>query len=90
MDRDKQWHQPSSSLYEVILDWHQLRPVGWRCLGMIWRKADEWYKEVDGPEDNSPMDTNQSGDVYQKDTVGLDWLEDWQDTISSEEVWAAW
>jgi hypothetical protein len=43
---------------------------------MIRRKAVEWYNEEDGPEGNSPMDTNQSGDVYQKDTVGPKRLED--------------
>jgi hypothetical protein len=43
---------------------------------MIHRKAVEWYNVEDGPEDNSPMDTNQSGDVYQTDTVGSDRLED--------------
>jgi len=50
----------------------------------------EWYNEEDGPEDNSPMDTNQSGHVYQKDTVGLERLEDWNDTTCSEEVQADW
>jgi len=55
---------------------------------MIWEKAAEWYEEPGGPEDNSPMDTNQSGDLYQKDTVGPEWLEDWKDTICSEEVQA--
>jgi len=37
---------------------------------MISRKAIEWYKEVVGLEEHSPMDPNQSRDVYQKDTVG--------------------
>jgi len=59
-------------------------------LRTIQRKAVEWYNEQDGPEDNSPMDTNQSGDVYQEDTVGLERLEDWKDTICSEEVQADW
>jgi len=36
------------------------------------------------------MDTNQSGDVYQKDTVGPESLEDWKDTICSEEVQGDW
>jgi hypothetical protein len=36
------------------------------------------------------MDSNQSGDVYQKDTVGPERLEDWRDTICSEEVQADW
>jgi hypothetical protein len=39
-------------------------------------KAIEWYNEEGGLEDNSPMDSNQSGDVYQKDTVGPERLED--------------
>lgn len=34
------------------------------------KKDVEWYKEVDGSEDNSPMDVNQSGVVCQKDSVG--------------------
>jgi len=36
------------------------------------------------------MDTNQSGDVYQKDTVGPERLEDSKDTVCSEEVQADW
>jgi hypothetical protein len=37
------------------------------------------------------MDTNQSGDTYQKDdTVGPKRLEDWKDTICSDEVQADW
>jgi len=36
----------------------------------------EWYKEIDGPEDNSPMDNNQFGDVSQKDNVGPERLDD--------------
>ena len=43
---------------------------------MIQAKAVEWYNEEDGPEDYSPMDTNQSGDVYLKDTVCQKRLED--------------
>jgi len=49
-----------------------------------------WYNDEDGPEDNSPMDTNQSGHVYQKVTVGLEKLEDWKDSIYSDEVQADW
>jgi len=49
-------------------------------------RAVEWYTEEDSLEDNSPMDTNQSGDLYQKHNVGLEKLEDWKDTIFSEEV----
>jgi len=45
-------------------------------LGTIWREAVEWFNKEDGPEDNSPMDTNQSGDEYQKDTVGPERLGD--------------
>jgi len=41
-------------------------------------------------EDNSPMDTNQSGDVYQKETVDQAKLEDLKDIICSEEVQANW
>ena len=36
------------------------------------------------------MDTNQSGDVYQQDTVCPERLEDWTGTIRSEEVQADW
>jgi hypothetical protein len=54
------------------------------------QKADEWYKEVDSPEDNSPMDINQSGVVCQKDTVGPQGLEDWSDTICTGKVQADW
>ena len=36
------------------------------------------------------MDTNQSGDVYQNDTVGLDRVEDQRDSICSEEVQPNW
>jgi len=90
MDKDKGWHQPSSPLYEVTLDVHQLWPVESRHLSAIRWKAVEWYKEVAGPEDNSPMDNNQSGDVYQKDTVAPERLEDWKDTICSEEVKVDW
>jgi hypothetical protein len=43
---------------------------------MMRRKVNEWYDEVDGPEDNSLMDTNHSGDVYQQDNVGTESLED--------------
>jgi len=45
-------------------------------LSKIQKKAVEWYNEVDSPEDNNLMDTNQSGDLYQKDTVGPEKLED--------------
>jgi len=57
---------------------------------MIWRKAVEWYDEEDSPEDNSLMGTNQSGHVYQKETVGPERLEDCKDTICSREVQANW
>ena len=56
----------------------------------MWREAVEWLNKEDGPEDNSPIDTNNSGDVYQKDTVGPERLEDWKDTICSKEVQADW
>ena len=59
-------------------------------MSMIRGKDSEWYNEDDGPEDNSPMDTNRSGDIYQKDTVGPKRLEDWKDSICSEEVEADW
>jgi hypothetical protein len=36
------------------------------------------------------MDPNKSGDVSQKDTVGPERLEDWKDTICTEEVQADW
>ena len=36
------------------------------------------------------MDTNQSGDVYQKVTVGPERQEDWKGTICSENVQADW
>jgi len=36
------------------------------------------------------MDTSQSGDIYQKNTVGPERLEDWKDTLSSEDVQADW
>jgi hypothetical protein len=36
------------------------------------------------------MVTNQSGDVYQKDPVGPERLEDWKYTICSEEVQVDW
>jgi hypothetical protein len=39
-------------------------------------KAVEWYKEEDGPEVSSPIDTTQSGDVYRNDTVCPKRLED--------------
>jgi hypothetical protein len=52
-------------------------------LSTIQRKAIEWSNEEDGPEDNNPMDTNQSGDLYQKDTVCPETLEDWKNTIDS-------
>jgi hypothetical protein len=67
-----------------------LRPGGLRYKSTIRGKAIEWYNEDDGPEDNSLMDTNQSGDIYQKDTDGPKRLEDWKDTICSEEVQADW
>jgi hypothetical protein len=35
----------------------------------------EWYNDKDGPEDNNSMDTNQSGEIYPKDTVSLESLE---------------
>jgi len=57
---------------------------------MIQRKDVEWYNENDGLENNSPMDTNQSGDVYGKDTVCPERLEDGRGTIRSEEVQADW
>ena len=57
-------------------------------MSMILRNTGQWYNEKDRPEDNGLMDTNQSGDVYQKDTVGLEKLEDWKDTIRSEEIQA--
>jgi hypothetical protein len=44
-------------------------------MSMIRGKDREWYNEDDGPEDNSPMDTNLSRDIYQNDTVGLKRLE---------------
>jgi len=59
-------------------------------MGAIRCEAVEWKDGEDGLEDNSPMDTNQSRDVYQKDTVSPDRLEDWKDTICSEEVQADW
>ena len=62
----------------------------WRCLGTLRWEAVEWYDGEDGPEDSSSMDTNQSGDVYQNDIVGLERLEDWKDTICSEGVQADW
>lgn len=49
-----------------------------------------WYNEVDGPEDNSPMDYNQSGNKHHQDTVGAERLEDWRDTICLEKVQADW
>jgi len=67
-----------------------LWPGGAGDLSTIREKAVEWCKEENGPEDNSPMDTNQSGDVYQKDTVCPEGLEDWRDTICLEEVQADW
>jgi hypothetical protein len=36
------------------------------------------------------MDINQSGDVYLKDTVGPERLEDWKDSICTEGVKADW
>jgi hypothetical protein len=42
---------------------------------MIRQKAVEGYNMVDGLEDNSPMDTNLSADVYQKHTVGPERLD---------------
>ena len=59
-------------------------------MSMIWSKAVEWYKEVDSLEDNSPTDTDQSGDVYQIATVGSEWLVDWRDTICQEDFQAGW
>jgi len=59
-------------------------------LGTIRWEAVEYYDGEDGPEGYCPIDTNQSGDVYQKDTVGPERLEDWKDTICSEEVKADW
>jgi len=53
---------------------------------MIQRKAVEWHKEVNHPEDNSLMDVNQSGDVNHKDYAGPAKLEDWRDTIHSVDV----
>jgi len=43
---------------------------------MIQGKAVEWYNEVDGQDDNSLMDTNQSEDVYLKDSVDSERLEE--------------
>jgi hypothetical protein len=54
------------------------------------RKPVEWYKEVDGLEDNSPMETNQTGDVYQMESVGPESLDDWKDTIYLEAGQADW
>jgi len=51
-------------------------------------KVVEWYEEVDGPEDNSPMDTNHSVHGYQIETVGPESLEDGKDIICLEEVQA--
>jgi len=51
-------------------------------------KVVEWYEEVDGPEDNSPMDTNQCVDVYQMETVRPERLEDGKDVICLKEVQA--
>jgi len=59
-------------------------------LDTIQWKAVEWYDGEDGPEDNSPMDLNQSGAVYQNDTVRPEGLEDWKDNICTEEVQADW
>jgi len=53
-------------------------------------KAVEWYKDENVSEDNSPMDTNQSGYVSQQDTVGPEGLEVWRDIIRSEQVQADW
>jgi len=50
----------------------------------------EWYKEVYGPTENSPVDPNQSGDGDQIETGGQESLEDWMDTICSNEVQADW
>ena len=36
------------------------------------------------------MDANQSGDLYQKDTVGPEWLEDLKDTNWLDKVHANW
>jgi len=88
MDQDNEWCQPLSSLCEGSLDSHLRWPVGYGHLSMRQVKAVEWYKEVDGLEDNSLMDTNRSGNVYQKYTVDPERLEDWKDTICSEEVQA--
>jgi len=55
-------------------------------LRTIQGKAVQWFNEEAGPEDYSPMDTNQSGDQYHKDTVGVERLQDRGDTICSEEV----
>ena len=45
-------------------------------MSTIREKAVELYNEEDGLEVNSPMDTNQSGDIYLKDCVGPKRLED--------------
>jgi hypothetical protein len=57
-------------------------------LSTIRWEAVEWYNVDDGPEDNSPMDSNQSGDFYQKDTVGRERLEYGKNTICLGEVQA--
>jgi hypothetical protein len=57
---------------------------------MVQRRAAEWYNGEDGLEDTSQMDTNQSGDVCHKDTVCPKRLEDWKNTILSEDVQADW
>jgi len=82
MDEDNEWCQSSSPLYEVSCDWQYFWPVGQGHLCTIRWGPVQWYIEGDGLEDNSPMDPNQFGDVYQKDTVGQRRLEDWKDTIA--------
>jgi hypothetical protein len=55
--------------------------------------AAEWYNEEDGPEDNISINTNQSGNVYRKNTVGPERLEDLKNTICSDKVqtdWLSW
>jgi len=89
-DKDKNWQQPLSPPPEVTLNCHHLWQVGLGHLTMIWRKAMEWAKHVDGTEENSTMEANQSGTLHQEDTIGPERLEDWKNNTCSEEIQADW
>jgi hypothetical protein len=87
-DEVKEWHYALAPPYEETFDWHWLWLVGEWYMSTIWRKAVEWYRELAGLGNHSPTATNHSGDVYHQASGGPDRLENWMETICSEEVQA--